>query len=858
MDACPAVGWTEGTAPSRLGGVSPPTSSHSAAAGRAAGGAPAGSGGVGGIGGAGGGSGTGSGGSGSGDGGGRGWLHDGGGGGDARGRAGWSGGCGSDAGGSPGRTLLGATSYAYHPHHPLPPPLRLPTSASAVAAPVAKARSVADGVAPPHPLPAPSYVAVRPPPGGAGAGRSLLALPKWSGGAAASPTPCASPCSVVDDGDASSTTGRLEMSPLTSVSTPMVTARTSPVPSPVGSARPPTPAGSASLLFFPSTTYAMQRRARQHRAWVIMTLCAVLSTIGGILFFTSLVLPLSPATPPQEDPKARTLTDAAAAVGISSDGVDALDKYDKELLQFDTASLELEAHVPAFVHPVVPRPVPSIPLDRPDDNVLQYVSVRPSEEVLRSSWKSRVVAGSGESLEHYASRIASRPRSVLSLPMSASTPRPLLPGSRKGVPYRVRVIDSSSRLRRALRRTLLAAGAGGATASEWSSVGQTVVDLHGGIVGVGEYYTIVQLGGKAMRVQVDTGSATLAVPMKGCKSCVNQKHGYSVTDSPFAHAQAVACDDAACLASRCTSRCKTCGANGACCSTVRPKECGFFLRYADGSAASGSLMSDELQWGNLSTRVTFGGILNNSPDFERYEVDGILGMAYKSLACNPTCVDPPFDLLVASGLVDDVFSICMTAHGGKLVLGGMDERLVQSPVEWAPLFLSEPARYYRVHLGGSLKIGDEDVPLPNFRHAIVDTGTTLIVTSKRTFDAIRMHLQSQYCHVPELCAEDSWFQTGTCVVLNDEDLAKLPALTFRISGTVELTLRPQDYMLEYRRGFKSYRCVGIMGMDGLGGMVVLGNTLNQRYVAVYDRMNSRIGFGEARANCGMRAGKGAG
>eukprot|EP00168_Porphyra_purpurea_P004150 TRINITY_DN14850_c0_g1_i1.p1 TRINITY_DN14850_c0_g1~~TRINITY_DN14850_c0_g1_i1.p1 ORF type:complete len:189 (+),score=66.06 TRINITY_DN14850_c0_g1_i1:1-567(+) len=185
----------------------------------------------------------------------------------------------------------------------------------------------------------------------------------------------------------------------------------------------------------------------------------------------------------------------------------------------------------------------------------------------------------------------------------------------------------------------------------------------------------------------------------------------------------------------------------------------------------------------------------------------------------------------------------------------MDDRLFQSPVQWAPLFLSDPARYYRVHLGGSLKIGGADVPLPNFRHAIVDTGTTLIVTSKRTFDAIRTHLQAHYCHVPELCADDSWFQTGTCVVLSDEDLHKLPPLTFRISGAVELTLRPQDYMLEYRRGFKSYRCVGLMGMDGLGGMVVLGNTLNQRYVAVYDRMNSRIGFGEARPNCGMPPGK---
>lgn len=39
-------------------------------------------------------------------------------------------------------------------------------------------------------------------------------------------------------------------------------------------------------------------------------------------------------------------------------------------------------------------------------------------------------------------------------------------------------------------------------------------------------------------------------------------------------------------------------------------------------------------------------------------------------------------------------------------------------------------------------------------------------------------------------------------------------------------------------------------MDGLGGMVVLGNTMMQRYVTVYDRVNRRVGFAEAAPKCG--------
>jgi Xylanase inhibitor C-terminal len=104
--------------------------------------------------------------------------------------------------------------------------------------------------------------------------------------------------------------------------------------------------------------------------------------------------------------------------------------------------------------------------------------------------------------------------------------------------------------------------------------------------------------------------------------------------------------------------------------------------------------------------------------------------------------------------------------------------------------------------------------------------------------------------VPELCGDDSWFQSGMCVSLSEDDLAALPALSIRLGGVYDVVLSPADYMLRYLRNGKVYRCVGIMGMDGLGGMVVLGNTLMQRYVTVYDRTNSRIGFAEAAENCG--------
>lgn len=450
---------------------------------------------------------------------------------------------------------------------------------------------------------------------------------------------------------------------------------------------------------------------------------------------------------------------------------------------------------------------------------------------------------------------------IITIPMSVVPPRLQLPGSPRGMPLIVRIVDIH-RSHQTLLRRLFGKGTWGVDTAQATTLQVKTavfsnekprkrtysVDLRGGILGVGEYYSVIKLGTKSIRVQIDTGSSTLAVPVRGCKSCIKKPSRYSVEESKYA--KTIPCDSSSCAVGRCTASCPVCSSKGACCSADKPKECGFSLRYADGSAASGSLVTDEMQWGDLRGNVTFGGVLNISPDFERPEVDGILGMAYKSLACNPSCFEPPFDSFVSKGLIDDIFAVCTTATGGKLMLGGYLPKVAKSPPRYVPLYLTYPPRYYGVRLPGYLKVGQEKLFLPSFKSAIVDTGTTLIVTSTRTFAAIRSYFQRTFCDVPEICGEDSWFQSGMCVSLTKDDLSKMPTITFDIGGILDLELSPHDYMLEYKRGSRTYRCVGMMGMDGLGGLVVLGNTLMQRYVTIYDRANNRLGFAEVAPNCG--------
>lgn len=384
------------------------------------------------------------------------------------------------------------------------------------------------------------------------------------------------------------------------------------------------------------------------------------------------------------------------------------------------------------------------------------------------------------------------------------------------------------------------------------------------MVAVGEYYAKVKLGGQTLRVQIDTGSATLAVPVKECTDCKRGDMRYSIDDSDSGSATAVSCEHESCGKNTCSPySCGKCSSTRACCAQSDHDMCAFHLNFGDGSGAKGVLIRDELEWGDIKFPVTFGGIRSDSPDFERSQVDGILGMAYPSLACNPSCITPTFEAMRDTVDIADKFTICITYDSGKIVLGDYDPLLSTKKVSWVPLQLSNPPSFYSFPLVGNLKVDDHELPLPSYSRAIVDSGTTLVVFSHATFDAFKHHLQSKYCHVPGLCApgKQSWFRPAHCTKIADKDRAKLPTIRFAAKGFV-ITLTPDDYLINYASKGPEYWCVGIMALDAMSGGVdvILGNTVMKKYVTVYDRENERIGFAESDTKCGfgVRNGDGGG
>lgn len=286
---------------------------------------------------------------------------------------------------------------------------------------------------------------------------------------------------------------------------------------------------------------------------------------------------------------------------------------------------------------------------------------------------------------------------------------------------------------------------------------------------------------------------------------------------------------------------------------------------------------------DLKVAQVFGGILSETAQFESAAVDGIFGLAYWPLACNPTCVQPLFDTLVKQGLVEkDVFSLCTLPTGGTLTLGGSNKDHYEGELQYVPMKHKGTPMYYDVAVKG-VTIGGKQLAISEFTDAIVDSGTTVLVMTPKAYNDVQRFFQANYCQVPGLCPQSTqrhrtiiripgtiaaqltvsqaeqptWFTPGYCVKLSDREIAMLPTIEIVLDNNVKLTLEPDLYMLKYEVpssfGLQSnlFRCLGftyLEGMDGLGNNVIIGNTVLQKYFVEYDRQNDRVGFAIAK-NC---------
>ncbi|XP_030568496.1 lysosomal aspartic protease-like [Drosophila novamexicana] len=300
------------------------------------------------------------------------------------------------------------------------------------------------------------------------------------------------------------------------------------------------------------------------------------------------------------------------------------------------------------------------------------------------------------------------------------------------------------------------------------------------------YYGAITIGTppQSFKVLFDSGSSNLWVPSKTCSSYACEVHNQY--DS---------------------------GAS----STYQANGESFSIQYGTGSL-SGILATDIVNVNGLSVESQTFAEATNEPgtNFNDANFDGILGMAYQSLAVDN--VVPPFYNMVSQGLVDQsVFSFYLardgtSSQGGELIFGGSDSSLYSGDLTYVPI--SEQG-YWQFTMAGASIDGQS---LCDNCQAIADTGTSLIVAPA-----------------------NAYMQLNEILNVDDEGLvdcssvSSMPVITFNIGGT-NFDLEPAQYIIQSDGECQS--SFEYMGTD----FWILGDVFIGQYYTEFDLGNNRIGF----------------
>ncbi|XP_037270662.2 lysosomal aspartic protease isoform X1 [Rhipicephalus microplus] len=226
--------------------------------------------------------------------------------------------------------------------------------------------------------------------------------------------------------------------------------------------------------------------------------------------------------------------------------------------------------------------------------------------------------------------------------------------------------------------------------------------------------------------------------------------------------------------------------------------------------------------------------------FAYAKFDGILGLAYPEISV--LGATPVFDNMIQQGIVrDPVFSVFLKRgagalgtptgiDGGEICFGGVDKAHYSGELFYVPV---SKKGYWQLALD-SVKFGIDNFCTQGCQ-AIIDTGSSAITGPSDDVDRIiRLLGATPY---------SSGLHQVECVLVN-----KLPTLTFIIGGR-SLEVRPEDYIVKLRQGYRT-SCVVFIKSNDFGSSYEslwnLGDPFIGRYFTVFDRGNDRLGLAVAR------------
>ncbi|EME29794.1 aspartyl protease [Galdieria sulphuraria] len=346
--------------------------------------------------------------------------------------------------------------------------------------------------------------------------------------------------------------------------------------------------------------------------------------------------------------------------------------------------------------------------------------------------------------------------------------------------------------------------------------------LHGSYT-FGEYYVEVGIGENAtVYLQLDTGSSNLIVNTNNCSDCNDAP---SITVSSFSQ---VSCSSSSCSSNFCAPSPYT-------------QACGFYIQYGSG-LAEGALLKGDVEIANITAQdIVFGGILKESKDFEPTKVSGILGMAYNSLACQPTCVNTLFDELYEQEIIKHrIFTVLLNPSNGVLVLGGAGNFETNESNGVPILQENGEYTYYIVGLK-SISVGAEKVwNSSSEEKAIVDTGTTLLYVTSDMFSQLVSFFESYSSTNREYWSKlKSNPSTNTYFPENSSYISSLPNISFSLSNDVTLEVSSSQYILCSNKGCAFAIGVGPSSFPN----IIFGDMLLQNYYVIFDQESNVLVFG---------------
>jgi len=246
----------------------------------------------------------------------------------------------------------------------------------------------------------------------------------------------------------------------------------------------------------------------------------------------------------------------------------------------------------------------------------------------------------------------------------------------------------------------------------------------------------------------------------------------------------------------------------------------FSIHYGSGDV-TGYMSVDDVAIGDVvASKATFGEITQLSSKFMHAKFDGLVGMAFQSLATNN--VVPVWELMYNQGHLEEKgFSFYLSNTNGDmsstLVLGGVDPAYANKKFNYVPLI--KPS-YWTIPIE-YVTVGKKNFKQGSPMLGIVDSGTSLIIGPAA---------------MVALAFED-YDSTFNC-----DELESLPDIVIGMGGH-EYVIKPKDYAM--RHG--SYCTLGIHGSHYSGPLSstwILGDVFMRNYYVHFDAENMRVGFAE--------------